>query len=559
MSNPHKREPEPPSLRRRVVPAGAIAGGAALVLVGGLVVWGLRQRPASADVARPPVAPAAGAAAVGDLALLAADRALTEDELRAFRQNLDRAPSEDATRRRELETLYAAAERRSLSERTQAAEQRARADLAAGRKKEAVAALREARELQRRLNQQVASAVGRDLARETALDFEIERLESEPLAAELAQATAEAERWREAGRVPEALAAFQRAHELQLRLNREFGRTPAASIRNLERLQTEIASAASAPLLAELMAATAQAADAQARGDSDAAVVQFEHAAAVQRRINDEYPRSRDVSSERLDTLEIARQTELSARPVQHVAELDRRIAAALRAHEWDKAAALLQEGAGVLDALFARLPRSRRLDPELRAKFSYLVLRRDDFGRVSELVEAALQPLPGGGARLLGGEVPQELYERVMRSNPSRQPAAALPVESVSLAEAEDFCRRLSWLLGRPVRLPTLAEYRAALGPVPAGAALAAQTWSQERSDGRARPVGTSAANPAGFRDLLGNVAEWLAPAEPASPRALAAGGSYADPEAVLAGVPVVELGRNDRARTIGFRVVVE
>lgn len=68
--------------------------------------------------------------------------------------------------------------------------------------------------------------------------------------------------------------------------------------------------------------------------------------------------------TERVDTLEIARQTELSVGPTRRVAQLDREVATALRANQLDGVPEKLQEGARLSDALFMRLSRSRRLDP---------------------------------------------------------------------------------------------------------------------------------------------------------------------------------------------------
>jgi hypothetical protein len=61
-----------------------------------------------------------------------------------------------------------------------------------------------------------------------------------------------------------------------------------------------------------------------------------------------------------------------------------------------------------------------------------------------------------------------------------------------------------------------------------------------------------------AGCWDVAGNVAEWLDASE-ADTGALVAGGSYFDAPEALRRVPLVSADKRERARHIGFRVVVE
>ena len=550
------------------------AGLVALLIAGGVIWWGL-ERP-------PRVAAKPGLDDPAMVRLLAESRELerefsrirdsrtpTEADLALLQQSIDKQrewmaatgsiDSDQKQRLRDLEATYDAAWLRNTIARSAAAEAAGRQLLAAEKQAEAVGQLRRALELQQLLNQRDGSASGRDLPRETMLAQEIERLEAEPIDAERAAATAEADRLREVEKTAEALATYHRAHALQLRLNREFARTQFASLGNLEKLEAEIATLDSVPLLREVMDLSARAAEALGRGASAEAVALFEQAGLAQRKLNNDFPRSRHVSTERVEELEVTRQTELSAAPARRVAELDREVAAKLRSANPAGVPELLREGAQLQDAMFARLPRSRRLDPELRLKFNYLYVNRDVLEPAMRLAADQFRPVPGGAVQMLRTEVPQGLYTLVMRTNPSRQTGDALPVESVSLPEAVEFCRRLSWLLGRTVRLPTTAEYRAALGAVPPGPTLVASVWSQERSEDRPCPVATAAANDGGFHDLLGNVAEWLAPATPEAEATLVAGGSYSEPAAELAKVPLAKRQGLDRARTIGFRVVRE
>jgi hypothetical protein len=496
-------------------------------------------------------------------------RAPTAEDLELLRRAIDNqhewmratgsADAEQERRAAALEALYEDALRRYAIAATGAAEAEGRSLLAAGRRDEALGKLRSAFDLQHRLNQRREATAGRDLSRETSLRQEIERLDAEPLGAELVDITARAAKLRDEKRTAEALAAYTRAYELQQRLNREFGRTAYASLSNLEKLEAEVSTLETAGMAAEVMAFSAEAAEAQGAGRSAEAVSLFEKAEAVQQRINDEHSQSRHASVARLETLEIARQTELSADAMRRVQALDREIAEALRARKLDGLEVWLKEGSELNDTVAMRYPRSRRIDPELRLKFNFLLVQRAQIAPVQKELADGLRPVLGNAGRILRTEVPQRLYEMVMQSNPSRQAGADMPVESVNAHDAAEFCRRLSWMLGRTVRLPTEAEFRAALGSVPAGAALADQVWSQERSGQTAHPVASSAPVASGCHDLLGNVAEWLDPTTDDAETAPVVGGSYADALADLAQVPLEKHSRLDRARTIGFRVVVE
>jgi len=128
--------------------------------------------------------------------------------------------------------------------------------------------------------------------------------------------------------------------------------------------------------------------------------------------------------------------------------------------------------------------------------------------------------------------EVPQALYEIVMKSNPSRHVGPKRPVDLVKWIDAIRFCNRLSILEGlEPVylrggqeprwdsrangyRLLTEAEWEyVARAGTPNTAKVVNETdkgWFRSKSNGKSQPVGTVPANAWGFYDLLGNVSEW-------------------------------------------------
>jgi len=147
---------------------------------------------------------------------------------------------------------------------------------------------------------------------------------------------------------------------------------------------------------------------------------------------------------------------------------------------------------------------------------------------------------------------VPQSLYVLVMNTNPSRNPGRTLPVDSINWSDAQEFCTRLSWMLGTTVRLPSADEFRVALGDVYGG------YWGGHNSEGRSHETGNQKLNTSGFSDLLGNLGEWTAAAADAE-KAQVFGGSYLDAPEVINKVPMELRLKSDRARHVGLRILVE
>lgn len=210
---------------------------------------------------------------------------------------------------------------------------------------------------------------------------------------------------------------------------------------------------------------------------------------------------------------------------------------------------------------------------------------------------------------RFLGAfEVTQEQFQSVMETNPSYfspngrgksslgdVPAGRLPVESVSYADAVEFCRRLSArpeerARGRTYRLPTEAEWEYACR---AGTESFFHTGdrlssTQANFDGRypmlgtepgpylerTAPVGSFAPNAFGLHDMHGNVSEWChdwyaadAYAKDVGPegpdtgtKRVFRGGNYRSQWAYQCRSSIRDARPpTDRVPRIGFRVVME
>jgi hypothetical protein len=494
----------------------------------------------------------AGGATPGPAALAALEQALQKQ--RALNRLTAGQNEEQTQRLRRLETAHADLRAPDTQARVARLQEEGQAALDAGRPNDAVAPLREALRLQRELNAATISAGFKSNVREAALRQAVAAAEAAPLARELDVALAQARAAAAAGRAAEALAAFRRASALQARINRDHPGTVRADRAAEQRLAAEIESVGAAGLREESETAERAGEAALVAGRASEAALAFQQARTSQIEINEKYARSPFVSTTRAEALETRRQTAASRPGTERLATLDREITALLRRREIAAATEKIAEAARETERLATMFPKSPHLDTGLREKFRHLYARRADLAEIQRQVFEHLRPLPGAASTLLlDTETPQTLYARVTGANPSRHAGLGLPADSVSWRDAQTFCERLSWMLGATARLPTEAEFRAAIGsdePPP--------VWSRDNSGGATQPPGKQPANAAGFSDLLGNVAEWLATSG-ATDDAAVIGGSYLDPAAAVRRVPVEPRAKSDRARHIGFRFVVE
>jgi formylglycine-generating enzyme required for sulfatase activity len=137
-----------------------------------------------------------------------------------------------------------------------------------------------------------------------------------------------------------------------------------------------------------------------------------------------------------------------------------------------------------------------------------------------------AAEPDPAGSYTvtitkgLYMGVVPvtQTQFKSVMGYNPAHfKGDENRPVEMVNWFDCQDFCKKLAELTGKPIRLPTEAEWeygcRAGSLAYYSGdgdTALKKVGWFSDNSGGAPQPVGQLEPNTFGLYDLHGNVWEW-------------------------------------------------
>jgi formylglycine-generating enzyme required for sulfatase activity len=148
-----------------------------------------------------------------------------------------------------------------------------------------------------------------------------------------------------------------------------------------------------------------------------------------------------------------------------------------------------------------------------------------------------------------------------------AKQGLARQAVSEVTLAEAATYCAWRSRKEGRPVRLPTEAEWEVAArggidgAPFPWGWGAKPSELAQFDAEGPAPRGGRFAANGFGLFDMAGNLYEWCAP-EPDLPegKRVARGGSWAEHDPALLEVAHRQFFPADyRGRDVGFRALRE
>ena len=111
-----------------------------------------------------------------------------------------------------------------------------------------------------------------------------------------------------------------------------------------------------------------------------------------------------------------------------------------------------------------------------------------------------------------------QQQWQALMPKNPSKFKGADNPVDSIQWKAAQDFCAKLAAKTGKPVRLPTEAEWEYAcragtttdyyFGDDPN--ALPDYAWYEDNSNDTTHHVGQKKPNAWGLYDMCGNVWEW-------------------------------------------------
>jgi formylglycine-generating enzyme required for sulfatase activity len=167
--------------------------------------------------------------------------------------------------------------------------------------------------------------------------------------------------------------------------------------------------------------------------------------------------------------------------------------------------------------------------------------------------------------------EITQQQYMEVMHENPSFEKSNNYPVTNVTHDNAAEFCKKLSALNKRSVRLPTEDEweYMCKLGGVSERQMLDEKSrdnftlhaWIRSNSNGHLHNVGELQPNKLGMYDVIGNAAELCISQQylDSGFDSIARGGSF-ESDWREANHLIRRTGSHGaKQRDVGFRVVVE
>lgn len=413
--------------------------------------------------------------------------------------------------------------------------------------------------LQDKINQRFPNSNAHNSGRAAALERRAVYSAAEPLLRESERLEAEAGAFIADQDWKEAEAKLTRAIEIQDRLNREFRGTNQASVARLERLRVQLLGIRSGQSHVEIEELARLADARKAEGKQPEAAQLYLEAARLQRQLNEAFRDSPYASPERVAEYRRKAETAQSFELGRAIERNQNRLEQLLSERKTFEAAEVIVELRQDIGQMKEAYPKSSLNDEALQVKVRYLNQVQSDLGFIQDRVYDALLPIPDEKEwRILKTEVPQALYFTIMRTNPSRNRGDVFPVDSVSWLEAKRFCERLSWIMGKPVRLPTENEFRASLGRL-RYVVLEDHVWSLSETDGNTQPVGTKEPFASGCHDLLGNVSEWLESVDRFETEdARHIGGHALDQLETIFTVPVRDAPRQERNRMTGFRIVI-
>lgn len=423
----------------------------------------------------------------------------------------------------------------------------------------AIEAMEEAITLQRKINESYTLSSLYDINRMAKLDRRLTYLNAYPFYKQILDGEAQVEALKNEEKWIEAANLLTDIIEKQQYLNSEYRSSDLADGLKLNSLKLKQLKFQSTPLHNQINDLENKADALVESGDQSEAAAFYEEAMELQDELNTSFPDSTYSSIDRVNDLRRKNQSAASYSLGERINALNFQIDNDLRRRKLLSAKDKISRIADALQRMDEEFPLSSYNDDGLKLKVKFLNLIRNDIELVQDRIYENLISVPNEpGIRMLKTEVSQALYSTIAGYNPSRFVGELMPVESVNWNEANDFCLRLSWIMGLRVRLPKEHEFRSAIGPL--RYIKLEKFVVSNAEEGKLTDLASKEPLGEGFYDLLGNVSEWLfSDGVFENERVKHIGGHFNDRLNTIYSVPVRMVNRNERSRLIGFRFVVE
>ena len=423
----------------------------------------------------------------------------------------------------------------------------------------AIKTISEAISLQKKINESYSQSSLSDINRIAKLGRQLAYYNAYPLHQQILEDESNVEILKNEGKWIEAANLLEEVIEKQLRLNSEYRSSDLADGVKLNSLKNLRLKYQSTPLSNEIKENEIKADALIDTSDYSEASSFYEEAMNLQDELNKSFPDSPYKSIDRVNNLRRKKQSSASYSLGELINSLNFQIDNDLRQRNLFLANEKIARIADALQRMDEEFPLSSYNDDGLKLKVKFLNSIRNDIELIQDRIYENLISVPGEpGIRMIKTEVSQALYSTIVGYNPSRLTGDLMPVESVNWNEANDFCLRLSWIMGLRVRLPKEHEFRSAIGPL---RYIKLERYAVS-NEGEAKLTTLASKEPLGegFYDLLGNVSEWLfSDGVFDDERVKHIGGHFNDRLNTIYSVPIRSVDRKERSRLIGFRFVVE
>ena len=415
---------------------------------------------------------------------------------------------------------------------------------------------RKAYDIQMQINSDYPFSNLKNIGKSAELGRQIKLMQARPMHEESLSWESKARKAMEEKRWEDARKFFEKTHEVILKMNVQFPNSGYSDFLRLQQIEGDIDSLKSVDLNKKIADIEAKAKQYEAENSTVLAAEAYGDAQNMQRELNRLYPKSVHASENKVEEFGKKKTEFASKKQSDEILQQDKLLTQALREGRATDAARLVDSLLRKTESFAENYPRHEKINSDFLMRLRYINYLASGVEKLQkQILPNFIKIDPSSEVLMYRTEIPQGVYYALMQENPSRDSSDPnKPVDSVSFEDAQRFCNRLGWILARDVELPTLEEYKLAVGAL-RYVKLNDVAWSAINSGAKTQKVGALKANDKGFFDLLGNVSEFVVGN---GDEVFAIGGSAQSSADSILDLDIKKVDKKNRSRMGGFRVVI-